>query len=75
MEKKRYKTIPYQHSFIQKYKFFKTVILQSASITAYCRRGRSLRYGRTCYARANIKAKAYPHSCLKEQIRKIVGDL
>ena len=73
--KKRYKTIPYQHSVMQKYDFLKTAIFQSASITAYCYRGRNYFTIRTCYARATIKAKAYPHSCLKYKIQEILNDL
>jgi hypothetical protein len=70
-----YNSTAYNHTVIKKSSVLKKIVLQSASVTARCSRGGGWRTFKTCYAIAEIKAKAYPHKCLKEQIRKIFGGL
>lgn len=68
-------TTPYNHSVVEENSFFKTAILQSASITARCSRGGGGVGDRTCHAKAEIVGKAYPHPCLRIKLEEILDGL
>ena len=70
-----YNSTPYNHTAIKNSPVFKEMLLQSASVTARCRRGGDWRMFKTCHARAKIVAKAYPHKCLKAILQKIIDNL
>ena len=70
-----YNSTPYNNTVIKNSPVLKEIVLQSASVTARCSRGGGWKLEKTCYAIAKIVAKAYPHKCLKEQLRDIFGGL
>jgi len=70
-----FSTSPYNHEVVQQNPFFSSALLQSASLTSRCSRGGGGIGDRTCYAAANVTAKAYPHSCLKEKLQEVLNSM